>query len=138
MKDFNRAILVGRLGADPVLRETKNGVKVANFPVATSSWRKSSGEPSEAALAQESKQSETQWHRVVAWGKQAEICGRFCRKGSTVLIEGEIRSHSYTLASGEERWSHEIHAEAVHFMGRKPEQLPVPAPVEVPAAASVA
>ena len=83
----NKAIIVGRLGADPELRFTPSGRAVANFNLATSSvWKdKSSGE----------RKEDTQWHKIVVWGPQAETCGKYLQKGREVFVEGEIRTRNY-------------------------------------------
>ena len=109
MKDVNKVMLIGRLGANPVLRETKNGVPVVHFPLATSrrlSSESKEGEPKE----------ETQWHRVVTWGKQGESCAQFLEKGASVFVEGSMRSHKYEGKDGNARLAFEVHAESVSFL----------------------
>jgi single-strand DNA-binding protein len=103
-------ILVGRLGADPVQRETKTGNTVVHFPLATS--RRIKGESDEAETSVE----ETQWHRIVAWGKQGETCAQFLKKGEPVFVEGTLRSHKYEGKDGQSRMSFEVHAESVSFL----------------------
>lgn len=97
---LNKAIIMGRLGRDPEVRYTTNGDAVSNFSVATSKrWKdKTTGEMKE----------ETTWHRVSAWGRQAEIAGEYLRKGSLVYLEGEMVKRKYTDQSGAEKESHEI------------------------------
>jgi single-strand DNA-binding protein len=112
MRDVNKVILVGRLGADPVKRETRNGIPVVHFPVATG--RKVKSGPEEGALPIE----QTQWHQVVAWGKQGLACAAFLRKGNSVYVEGALLSRKYTDKEGEERVSFEIQADQVSFLGR--------------------
>jgi single-strand DNA-binding protein len=97
-------MLLGRLGADPVLRHTKNGTAVSQFSVATESWQKSKNE------------TETTWHRVVAWGKSAEKVSEELKKGMPVLLEGGIRVRKYQDDEGEVHYSHEIHADRVNFL----------------------
>ena len=114
MKDVNKIILIGRLGANPILRETKTGAVVVHFPVATSRRVKST-EPSD----DESKQmtDETQWHRIVAWGRQGETCAQYLKKGQKVYVEGSILSRRYEGKDGLERVSFEVIAETVSFLG---------------------
>ena len=114
MKDVNKIILVGRLGNDPVQRETKNGLAVVHFPLATSR-RLAETEAKEGEQTQE----ETQWHRVVVWGKQAEACKQYLEKGQAVYVEGMVRSRQYTNKEGTSRVAFEVHAENVSFLGRK-------------------
>ena len=114
MKDINKIILIGRLGADPVLRETKTGSIVVHFPVATSRRVKSS-EPSETEEVKMSE--ETQWHRIVAWGRQGETCAQYLKKGQKVYVEGSILSCHYEAKDGTDRMSFEVIAETVSFLG---------------------
>lgn len=123
MKDVNKVILIGRLGANPVQRETKNGVPVVHFPLATSrriSPAEEGAEPTE----------ETQWHRIVAWGKQGEICARYLEKGSPVFIEGSMRSHKYEGKDGMTRMAFEVHADEVSFLGGSRKRLEEVQPAE--------
>ncbi|MEF9709506.1 single-stranded DNA-binding protein [Escherichia coli] len=87
VRGINKVILVGRLGKDPEVRYIPNGSAVANLQVATSeSWRdKQTGEMRE----------QTEWHRVVLFGKLAEVAGEYLRKGSQVYIEGQLRTRSW-------------------------------------------
>jgi len=104
MRDINRVLLMGRLGADPVLRHTKSGTAVSQFSVATESWQKSKNE------------AETTWHRVVAWGRSAEIVNERLKKGMPVFLEGGIRVRKYQDGEGETHYIHEIHADRVSFL----------------------
>jgi single-strand DNA-binding protein len=104
MKDMNKIFLMGRLGADPELRETKTGGKMVTFSVATSRWVKDGAEPV------------TQWNKVVAWGKQSELCATYLKKGRTVLIEGSIKANKWKDKDGIERRTVEIHADDVTFL----------------------
>jgi single-strand DNA-binding protein len=106
MKDVNKVILVGRLGADPVQKETKNGLAVASFSVATSRRGREEGE------------TQTQWHKVVAWGKQAEACALYLKKGHAVYVAGMMKSRNYEAKDGNQRTSFEVHADEVSFLGR--------------------
>lgn len=104
MKNINRVFLMGRLGSQPMLRETKSGVPVAHFSIATHSG----GDDTE----------KTEWHRVVTWGKQAQFCAEHLVKGQRVHVDGTIRSRRYENPEGVERTSYEIHADEVIFLDR--------------------
>ena len=121
MKDINKVILVGRLGADPVRRETKNGNPVVSFSLATSRRLSAEGAAGQGTQAGEEGTARplevTQWHRIVAWGKQGETCSRFLRKGDSVYIEGSLRSHKYEGKEGITRLAFEVVAEEVSFLG---------------------
>jgi single-strand DNA-binding protein len=106
-------MLLGRLGADPILRHTKNGTAVSQFSVATESWQKSKNE------------TETTWHRVVAWGKSAELVSEELKKGMPVLLEGGIRVRKYQDDEGEVHYSHEIHADRVNFLHPKTKSISI-------------
>jgi single-strand DNA-binding protein len=106
MKDVNKVILVGRLGADPVQKETKNGLAVASFSVATSRRGREEGE------------TQTQWHKVVVWGKQAETCGTYLKKGHSVYVEGTMKSRKYEGKDGNPRTAFEVHADDISFLGK--------------------
>jgi len=127
MKNVNQVTLFGRLGADPVQRETKSGVRVAHFPVATS--RRTKVNP-EAGGEGAEYNTETEWHRVVVWGKEAELCSRYLHKGQPVFIQGMIRSHKFEGKDGVERLAFEIHADDVCFFNRWNGPQAVPDPVE--------
>ncbi|MEK6706799.1 MAG: single-stranded DNA-binding protein [Bdellovibrionota bacterium] len=124
MKDMNKVMLVGRLGADPVQRETNAGVAVSRFSLATSRRVREGG--GNGSLQDNSDKNgfsyETQWHRIVAWGKQAEACAQYLRKGQAVFVEGSIRSHKYDNKNGEQRTAFEIYAENVIFFSSRQKQ----------------
>lgn len=109
MAGINKAILVGRLGSDPEVRYTPSGVAVANFNIATSEeWKdKDTGE----------KKERTEWHRIVAWSKLGEICGEYLSKGRQVYIEGRIQTRSWEDRDGNKRYTTEIVASDVQFLG---------------------
>lgn len=110
MRSVNKVILVGHLAADPEVRETPQGRKVANFKVATNrDWQSADGERHEA----------TDYHKVVAWQKLGEICGQYLKKGSGVYMEGRIMNHAYTDKQGVDRFSTEIVADTVNFISSK-------------------
>jgi single-strand DNA-binding protein len=117
MMDINKAILIGRLGTEPVTRATQQGLSVANFSMATSRRVRSAAE--EGAYDQE-----TQWHRVVVWGKQADFCSKYLKKGQAVYVEGAIRSRRYKTEEGEEKSISEIHAERLSLLtAKKPQSI---------------
>ncbi|HDF8527468.1 TPA: single-stranded DNA-binding protein [Vibrio parahaemolyticus] len=99
-RGINKVILVGNLGNDPEVRYMPNGGAVANITIATSeSWRdKATGEP----------QEKTEWHRVVMYGKLAEVAGEYLRKGSQVYIEGQLQTRKWQDQSGQDRYSTEV------------------------------
>ncbi|EAX1526717.1 single-stranded DNA-binding protein SSB1, partial [Salmonella enterica] len=99
-RGVNKVILVGNLGQDPEVRYMPNGGAVANLSLATSdTWKdKQTGEQRER----------TEWHRVVLYGKLAEVAGEYLRKGSQVYIEGELRTRKWTDQSGQERYTTEV------------------------------
>ena len=111
MKDLNKITLIGRLGTEPIQRKTKNGISVVNFSLATSS-RVRSGDGFE-----ESFKDETQWHRIVIWGKLADICSQYLRKGEKVFVEGVGKTRKFIGKDDQYRYLFEVHAESVHFMG---------------------
>lgn len=115
MKDVNKIILIGRLGNDPIRRETKAGKAVVHFPLATSRKFREDGEGQEETL-----QEETQWHRVVAWGRQGEVCAQYLKKGHPVYVEGMVKTNKFTGEDGETRYFVEVHAENVSFLGGAP------------------
>ena len=100
MTSLNRATLIGNLGRDPEIRSTQTGDKVASLSLATAeSWKdRNSGE----------RRERTEWHRVVVWGNLAEIAERYLRKGSKVMIEGQIQTRKWSDQSGQDRYTTEI------------------------------
>lgn len=111
MMDVNRVILLGRLGADPTLRETRKGHACAQFSVATSRKIKSQTEDQGEALKEE-----TQWHRVVSFGKQGELCAQYLKKGQPVYIEGTLLTRFFEGKDGVEKMMVEILADRVSFL----------------------
>jgi single-strand DNA-binding protein len=103
----NKAIIVGNLGADPELRYTQSGQAVANLRIATNrKWKNKQGELEE----------DTQWHRVVVWGRQAENCEKYLSKGRQVYVEGRIETNEWEDRDGNRRWTTEIVARDVQFL----------------------
>ena len=111
MAGINKVILIGNLGADPEVRYTPSGVAVANFNIATSEeWKdKDSGE----------KRERTEWHRIVAWRRLGEICGEYLSKGQQVYVEGRIQTNTWEDKEGNKRYTTEIIANTVQFLGRR-------------------
>ena len=108
MSGVNKVILVGRLGADPELKVVGQGSSVARLSLATSeSWTGKDGQ----------KQERTEWHRVVVWGKLADICGKHLSKGRQVYVEGRIQTRSWEDQQGQKRYSTEVVANTVQFLG---------------------
>ncbi len=108
MIDINRITLLGRLGGDPVQKTTQNGKIVVNFSVATAR-RFQATDASEP-------QEETQWHKIVVWGKRAESCSKYLKKGNPVLIEGRLQSRDYEGVDGVKRKTFEINADTINFL----------------------
>jgi single-strand DNA-binding protein len=106
----NKAILVGRLGRDPETRFTGGGQAVANFSLATDrSYKDRNGET----------QKKTEWHKIVAWGKLAEIIQKYVKKGSLIYIEGRIETREWQDKEGQKRYSTEIVANEMRMLGSK-------------------
>lgn len=104
----NKAILIGNLGADPEVRFTPGGQAVANFRIATSeSWTDKSGQ----------KQERTEWHRIVVWGKLAELCGEYLAKGRQCFVEGRLQTREWTDKENRKNYTTEIIANNVVFLG---------------------
>jgi single-strand DNA-binding protein len=107
-KDLNKILITGRLGKDVELRVTPAGKSVASFSVASSRGNSKDG-----------GQEQTEWFRVVAWEKLAEICANFLKKGSKVLIEGRLQTREYTDKDGIKRYQTEIIATDMIMLGEK-------------------
>lgn len=111
MASVNRVMLIGNLGRDPEVRYTTNGTAVANFPLATSDrWvDQASGE----------RKERTEWHRIVVWGKQAEIAGEYLRKGRQVFVEGSLQTREWTDREGQKRYTTEVKALNFQMLGSR-------------------
>jgi len=109
MAGINKVILIGNLGGDPEVRYTPSGDAVANFNIATSEeWKdKDTGE----------KKVRTEWHRIVAWRRLGEICGEYLSKGKQVYVEGRIQTNAWEDKEGNKRYTTEIVANTVQFLG---------------------
>lgn len=113
MASVNKLLIIGNLGADPELKHLPgNGTAVCNLRVATTeSWKGKDGQ----------KHEETEWHRVQIFGVQAENCAKYLSKGSSVYVEGRIKTRSWDDKDGTKRYSTEVVAERVKFLGGKRE-----------------
>jgi len=108
MASVNKVILLGNLGRDPETRYTTDGGAVTTLNIATSEqWKDKSGE----------KQERTEWHRVVLFGRTAEIAGEYLKKGRSVYIEGRLQTRKYTDKDGVEKYSTEIVADRMQLIG---------------------
>jgi single-strand DNA-binding protein len=109
MAGVNKAILIGYLGADPEVKYLSSGTTVANFRMATSENRVNRSSVEKTTI--------TEWHRIVAFGRLAEICGEYLNKGKQVYIEGRIRTRSWEGKDGNRRYSTEIVATQMQMLG---------------------
>jgi single-strand DNA-binding protein len=110
MKSVNKVILIGHVGKAPEIRYTQGGAPVANFSLATNEyWSSSTGE----------RQERTEWHRIVAWRKLAEICQEYVQKGSLLYVEGKLQTRSYEDRDGVKRYITEIQASNIGMLDRK-------------------
>lgn len=106
----NLVILIGNLGAEPELRYTNGGTAVASLSIATTErWKDAAGKTQES----------TEWHRIVAWGKLAEICNQYLHKGSRVYIEGKLQTRKWQDQSGGDRYTTEIVAREMKMLDGK-------------------
>lgn len=110
MSSLNKAMIIGRLGQDPDIRVTQSNTTVANFSVATSQRYKDK---------QGSMKEETEWHRVVAWGRTAEIVQEYLKKGDQVYVEGPIQTRKWEDKEGQTRYTTEIKALGLTMLGSK-------------------
>jgi single-strand DNA-binding protein len=109
-RGVNKVILIGNLGRDPELRYTPSGAAVANFTLATNeSWTDKDG----------NTQEHTEWHRIVAWNRLAEICGEYLKKGSQIYVEGRVRTRSWEDKDGVKRYVTEVIAREIQMLGRR-------------------
>ncbi len=117
-RGLNKVMLIGHLGTDPEMRVTPNGTNVANFTIATNeSFKNSSGQ----------LQERTEWHKIVVWGKLAEICNQYLKKGRQVYVEGKLQTRSWDdQKSGEKRYMTEIVCSDMQMLGARgdmPQQM---------------
>jgi single-strand DNA-binding protein len=110
MASVNKAIIIGNLGDDPELRHTQSGAAVCNMRVATNeTWKDRDGE----------RHERTEWHSIVVFGKQAENCAKYLEKGRKVYVEGRLQTREWEDRDGNKRYTTEIVAMTVQFMGSK-------------------
>ncbi len=108
MASVNKVIILGNLGRDPELRHTASSKAVATMRIATNEvWTDAAGE----------KQERTEWHTVVVWGRQAENCSQYLRKGRSVYVEGRLQTRKWQDKEGHDRYTTEIVADRVQFVG---------------------
>lgn len=108
MSGVNKVIVLGRLGADPEIKNVSENQTVARLSVATSeNWTDRDGK----------KQERTEWHRIVVWGKLATVCGKYLTKGRQVYVEGRLQTRSWEDPQGQKRYTTEIVANTVQFIG---------------------
>lgn len=109
----NKVIIVGRLGADPEVRTASNGNTMARLSVATTeTWSDKDGQ----------KQERTEWHRVIVWSKLADLCGRYLSKGRQVYLEGRLQTRAWEDQQGQKRYTTEIVANNIQFLGGQTQQ----------------
>lgn len=110
-RGVNKVILVGNLGRDPEIRYSANGAAIANCTLATSEqWKdKNTGE----------KQEKTEWHRVVFFGRLAEIAGEYLKKGSQIYVEGRLQTRKWQDNNGQDRYTTEIVANEMQMLGSR-------------------
>ncbi|WP_101776425.1 single-stranded DNA-binding protein [Pasteurella oralis] len=125
MAGVNRVIILGNLGNDPDVRAMPNGDLVANISVATSeAWNdKQTGERREV----------TEWHRIVFYRRQAEICGQYLKKGSKVYVEGKLRTRKWQDQNGQDRYTTEIQGDVLQMLDSRQDSQPQQAQVNTPA-----
>ncbi len=111
MASVNKVIIVGNLGRDPEIRYMPSGDAVATLAVATTdSWKdKTTGE----------KKEQTEWHRISFFGRTAEVCGQYLKKGSSVYVEGSLRTRKYTDKDGVEKYATEIRGDSMQMLGSR-------------------
>lgn len=118
MGSLNKAMIIGNLGADPEVRYTQSNTALATFNVATTDkYRDSNGDMKE----------NTEWHRIVCWGRLAELAQQYLRKGSPVYIEGSIQTRQWEDKDGQKRYTTEIKALSMQLLGsRQDSSMDVP------------
>jgi len=119
MASINKVILIGNLGQDPELKYMPSGDAVCNFTIATTEVFKD---------REGNQQEKTEWHRIVAFRKLAEICGEYLKKGKQVYIEGKIQTRSWEDKDGVKRFTTEVVADTMKMLGRRDEETGSTAP----------
>ena len=124
MASQNKHFIIGNLGGDPEVRVTPSGTAVANFTVATTEkWNDKQG----------NAQERTEWHRIVVWGKLADLCGKYLTKGRQIHIEGKVQTRSWDDRDGVKRYTTETVAREIIFLGGRPANAPAPQDSKTPA-----
>ncbi|MFC1173496.1 single-stranded DNA-binding protein [Pasteurella multocida] len=120
MAGVNRVIILGNLGNDPEIRAMPNGDAVVKISVATSeSWNdKNTGE----------RKTQTEWHSIVFYRRQAEICGQYLKKGSKVYVEGKLRTRKWQDQNGQDRYTTEIQGDVLQMLDSRQDSQPQQAP----------
>jgi single-strand DNA-binding protein len=117
----NKAVLIGRLGKDPEVRYTPDGLMITSFNLATDEqWKDKSGQ----------KVQKTEWHRIVTFGKLAEICGNYLTKGKMIFVEGRIQTRTWEDKEGVKRYTTEIVASDMKMLDSKGQGRGAESPVE--------
>jgi len=110
MSAVNKVIILGRLGSDPEVKQITGGQTVARLSVATSeSWTDKN----------QQKQERTEWHRVVVWGKLAELCGKYLVKGRQIYLEGRLQTRNWEDNQGQKKYTTEVIATTIQFLGNQ-------------------
>lgn len=108
MSGINKVMIIGRLGSDPEVKTISTGNTVTRLSIATSeTWLDKEGQ----------KQERTEWHRVVVWGKLAELCGKYLAKGRQAYVEGRLQTRSWEDQQGQKKYTTEVVATTVQFLG---------------------
>ena len=107
-RSLNKAQLIGNLGADPEIRSTNSGTRVATLSIATSRrWNNAQGQ----------QQEKTEWHRVICWDKLADICERYLKRGDRIYVEGQIEYRQWEGQDGQTKYTTEIRARELIMLG---------------------
>ncbi len=111
MASLNKVMLIGNLGQDPDVRSTPNGQTVANFSLATTErWKdKQTG----------NQEEKTEWHRIVVWGRLAELCRDYLSKGRSIYVEGRLQTRSWEDKDGNKKYTTETIAQTIQFLGKR-------------------
>ncbi len=108
MASVNKVILIGNVGKDPEIRYMQSGEPIANFSLATNEvWNDKSGQ----------RQERTEWHRIVVWGKKAEVVSKYLRKGRQVYVEGRLQTRQWDDKDGNKKYTTEIKADRITLLG---------------------
>jgi single-strand DNA-binding protein len=107
MGSLNKVLLIGRLGRDPEERTTAGGTRVSNFTLATDTFQGND------------RDKKTEWHRIVAYGRSAELCNQYLRKGRLVCVEGSLQTHSWEKPPGEKHYMTEVVSSRITFLDSK-------------------